>query len=124
MHSGLSSIPATGRHSVPNDSVGKKALGWWASIQVALIALTPMLALMPPGDGAMLIAPITLGDRTTTIRWAIGAGAKLVAPGPYAGSYVVQGSFAALVVPGLLHGALIINARFAGCGTPDQRITE
>ncbi len=123
MRSDLLFIAAAGRPS-HDERATKTAYGWWASIQVALIALTPVPALLPQADGAMLIAPIASGDRNATIRWAIGAGAKPLAPGPYAGSYVVQGSFGALLAPGLLHGALILNARFAGCGTPDPRTTK
>jgi hypothetical protein len=75
-------------------------------------------------DGTILIAPLASRDRNATIRWAIGAGAKPVAPGPYAGSYVVQGTFARLAAPAILHGAMIINARFAGCGGPNPRTNE
>ncbi len=107
---------AGGRHKVP--------FGGWAWAQLALIVFAPALALLPQGDGAMLITPLASGDRSATLRWAISAGAKPVAPGPFAGSYVVQGSFAALVAPAVLHGAFVMNANFAGCGAPNPRIAQ
>jgi len=110
MHNNLPFITAVDRPSPREETSARTPVGWWASVQIALIALTPVPALLPQADGAMLIAPIAPGDRNATIRWAIDAGAKPLSPGPYAGSYVVQGSFGALVAPGLLHGALILNA--------------
>ena len=106
------------------DNAHDVEFGWWAWAQVALIALAPLVALLPQGDDALLIAPLASDDRSATIRWALSAGAKPVAPGPYDGSYVVQGSFAALLAPGILHGAIVINARFAGCGGPNPRTVE
>ena len=116
-------VSAGAQVAAPNNP-RKPALGWWAWAQVALIALAPLVALLPQGDDALLIAPQASDDRSATIRWALSAGAKPVAPGPYDGSYVVQGSFAALLAPGILHGAIVINARFAGCGGPNPRTIE
>lgn len=112
---------AAGHQRPASGNLPKAAFAWLAKAQVALIVLTPLLVLLPQQDGAMLIAPLASDDRNATIRWALRAGAKPVAPGPIGGSYVVQGSFATLFAPGLLHGALIIDARFAGCGTPNPR---
>ncbi|CAN5518442.1 hypothetical protein BH10PSE14_BH10PSE14_24040 [soil metagenome] len=65
----------------------------------------------------MVIAPTVPGDPATTYRWAVSAGALLIAPGPYPGSIVVHGSRATLLLPALAHGAFLITARFTGCGS-------
>jgi hypothetical protein len=124
MRNGLLHFASAGAPAAAPRKPRKVAFGWWAWAQVALIALAPLVVLLPKGDDALLIAPLTSGDRSATIRWALNAGAKPVAPGPYEGSYIVQGSFAALLAPGILHGALVINARFAGCGGPNPRTIE
>jgi len=54
----------------------------------------------------------------TTLRWLLPTGALLAAPGPYAGSFVVEGSRALLLPVALANGALLLSASFSGCG-PD-----
>lgn len=94
---------------------------WQAVFQMLLLAIGSAFALAPPAKGAILIAPIVPGDPAASIGWARDAGAELVAPGPYAGSYVVKGSLATLLLPALSHGTLLITARFTGCGASQSK---
>jgi len=89
---------------------------WGAFAHLLLVAIGSAFALAPPVEGVILIAPLLPGDPAASVGWARTAGALLIAPGPYAGSYVVKGSLAALLLPALSHGTLLIDARFAGCG--------
>jgi len=88
-----------------------------AAVQALLILFGTAVVVAPPLRGEMLIAPLVPGDGAATIRWAWDAGAMPIATGPYAGSYVVNGSLAALLLPALSHGAVLISARVAGCNS-------
>jgi hypothetical protein len=85
-------------------------------LQSMLVAATATLAMIPAADGLMLVVPLVPGRPATTIRWLLPTGAMLAAPGPYAGSFVVEGSRAALLPAALANGALLLTARFSGCG--------
>lgn len=89
---------------------------WETVVQALLLALGSAFALAPPVEGAILIAPLLPGESAASLGWVRDAGAELIAPGPYRGSYVVKGSLAALLLPALSHGTLLITARVAGCG--------
>ena len=90
-------------------------------VQLLLVAIGSSLALAPPVRGVMLIAPLVPGVSATSVRWATNAGALLIAPGPYDGSYIVTGSSAVLLLPALSHGALLLDARFTGCGASPSK---
>jgi hypothetical protein len=85
-------------------------------LQGALVLGIAALALLPPRNGVMLIAPLVPGDTAATLRMAVGAGAMLVGDGPYPGALVVRGSRAALAGPVAARGALLLAGRFSGCG--------
>lgn len=95
---------------------------WQAAVQGTLLALAAVVALAPPVDGAILIAPLLPGDSAASLGWARQAGAQLIAPGPYPRSYVVKGSLAALLGPALSHGTLLLPARVAGCGATRSKV--
>jgi hypothetical protein len=85
-------------------------------VQALLVAVVVAQPMMPAANGLMLVAPLVPGRPATTIRWLLPTGATLAAPGPYAGSFVVEGSRAALLPAALANGALLLTARFSGCG--------
>ena len=89
-------------------------------LQIILLIAAPLLALAPPADGVMLVAPVLYGDRGSSLGWVWAAGATPVARGPYPGSYIVQGARAALFLPALKHGALLMTGRVAPCGARDE----
>lgn len=84
--------------------------------QAALLMLASLAAAAPPAEGTIAILPVVPGDTAATYRWAFEAGARPIAPGPYPGALVVQGSLGTLALPAVSHGALLIAARFGGCG--------
>jgi hypothetical protein len=86
-------------------------------VQAILVAATAALAMIPAADGLMLVVTLVPGRPATTIRWLLPTGALLAAPGPYAGSFVVEGSRAILLPAALANGALLLTARFSGCAT-------
>lgn len=87
------------------------------AVQAGLLALVPLLGLVPPADGAILLVPLR-PDTPTVLRWAIPAGALVLGTGPFAGSVVVEGSRAALAGPALKHMTLMISAGGIGCSQP------
>lgn len=87
-----------------------------ALVQGLLVAIASVLAVMPPDNGTMLVVPLLPVDAATTLGWVLPTRAALIAPGPYAGSFVVSGSRAALLKPAFLHATFLLTARFSGCG--------
>lgn len=90
---------------------------WQLGAQLSLIVLAIGATLGPPARGAIVILPLVPGTAATTFRWAFEAGALPIAPGPYPGSIVVQGSVKALLAPAVSHVALLLAARSTGCGS-------
>lgn len=80
--------------------------------QVAVVA-TAMggAALWPPASGAMLLVPIS-GRQTDAANAALDAGARLVVPGPIAGSLFVAGERHRLA----RHRVILLAAPDASCG--------
>ncbi len=95
--------------------------GVWLQASLAIAAGT--LGLVPPGEGAMLIAPIGPRADAESMRWATQADARLIGRGPYAGAYFVWGERARLALPALRHGSLLFSAAFFGCGTTPEKTT-
>lgn len=85
-------------------------------VQGTLVAATAALMLAPAASGPMLVMPLVPGRPAATIHWLLPTGALLAAPGPYAGSFVVDGSRADLFPAALANGALLLTASFPGCG--------
>ena len=85
-------------------------------MQSALVVAAAALMLLPAAEGLMLVVPLVPGRPAATIRWLLPTGALLAAPGPYAGSFVVEGSRAALLPAAMANGALLMTSRFSGCG--------
>jgi len=85
--------------------------------QCALI-LVGLLGLyaVPPTQGRMLLLPMTMEARGALAQVAIAHGARLIAPGPWAGSLLVEGRRDHLA-PALLRGGVIaLSAQMGGCG--------
>lgn len=115
----LSRAPQSAGEAIPGTAHSKavKSRRRWETFgQGVLLAIGSAFALAPPIEGTMLVAPLLPGDPAASVGWVRAANARLIAPGPYAGSYVITGSLAALLLPALSHGTLLITARVAGCG--------
>jgi hypothetical protein len=85
-------------------------------VQCTLIAVTALVALLPPADGMILVAPLIPGRPAETIGWLLPTGALLAASGPYDGAFVVKGSRAALLPAAIANGAVLLATRFPGGG--------
>lgn len=84
--------------------------------QLATLLGGLLLFAVPPAKGAMLLVPTDAAARRAMLPAAVDAGARLVGPGPFAGSYVVFGGRSALVGPLVRLGVLPLAAPPAGCG--------
>lgn len=83
-----------------------------------MLCALPLLAVVPPARGLMLITAID-SDEGRVARIAVNAGARLVGKGPWAGSLYIEADRAALL-PAALHGGLILlSGSPAGCGRPN-----
>ena len=90
--------------------------------QCVLVGVAAALTLTPPAEGVMLVAPLRPVSPALTLGWVLPTGARLVAPGPYTGSFVVYGSRSALIAVAITHSTLLLNARFFGCGSRTRTI--
>ncbi|MET0363643.1 MAG: hypothetical protein ABW169_03225 [Sphingobium sp.] len=93
------------------------ALAQWCFAVMAIIGLIAA----PPASGRILLVPIGGEGRDGLARLAIDAGARLVAPGPWAGSLVVSGDRAPLIAALLPRHALVLSASLGGCGEGEGR---
>ena len=82
----------------------------------AAIVAVPALALAPPTQGRMLLIPIWPGSETHLAADEIARGVRLVAPGPFRGSLVVDGARATVTNGMLARGVLTISAAGLACG--------
>jgi hypothetical protein len=85
-------------------------------VQCALVGATAALTVTPPAQGMMLVVPLRPVSPASTLEWVVPTGARLVAPGPYTGSFVVYGTRSALMGSAIAHSSLLLNSRFSGCG--------
>ena len=92
------------------------------TLQFALVGGTAALALAPPAEGMMLVAPLLPVTPASTLDWVLPTGARLVAPGPYAGSFIVYGVRSVMVASALKRGTLLLTSRFSGCGTTARTV--
>ena len=86
---------------------------------IALL-LSAALGLAPPARGFMLVAPLFPVSAAATLNWVLPTDARLVAAGPYSGSFVISGSRDALFMAAIAHGSLLLTARFSGCGDKNE----
>lgn len=93
------------------------------ALQIMLVLASVAFIASPPPAGAMLIVPLVPTETGRTVRWALAVGARLAAPGPYAGSIVVDASRATLFPAALAHGAILITAHFTKCGNLKDGLT-
>jgi hypothetical protein len=101
--------------SAPNRSAvaRRSTLGIWMQGSLALGA--GLLTLLPPSQGTMLIVPLPGHDEGAALRVALASNARLVARGPIAGSYVVEGSRAPLLTAAARHFMLVFATDATGC---------
>jgi len=78
--------------------------------------VVPALVLAPPARGRMLLVPVLPGSGAHLAADAIDRGARLVGPGPIAGSLVVDGIRDRIVSGLLARGVLAMSAASADCG--------
>lgn len=90
--------------------------------QCALVGATAALMLTPPAEGMMLVAPLLPVSAARTLDWVLPAGARLVAPGPYTGSFIMYAARSALIASAITHSTLLLNSRFFGCGSRTRTI--
>lgn len=86
------------------------------SVQLTVLAGSALALAAPPANGKMLLLPLGSGAARTMIATAVDRQARLVGPGPLAGSFVVSGRRDALAGPMLRNGVLVFAAPPAGCG--------
>ncbi len=116
-------MPTPRRHRRKQDNLLTRIFQRLAMIfQCALIGGTAALTLAPPTHGAMLVAPLLPGSSASTLDWALPTGARLLAPGPYAGSFVVYGTRSTLLASAIKHGTLLLTARYSGCGSDTRKV--
>lgn len=75
-----------------------------------------VVSLMPPRAGAILIVSMTGQSEGEIARWAIAHQARLIGPGPFAHSLVVEGERAALFGASIGERAILLPGTEAGCG--------
>jgi len=83
---------------------------------VLIVGALAAAILAPPREGMMLVVPIASARPGITARWAMTAGAALVAPGPVAGSLIIWGDRKRLAPAALRHASLLMAAPPAACG--------
>lgn len=82
----------------------------------AVLVAVPALALAPPAHGRMLLVPVWPGSAAHLAADIVDRGGRLVAPGPTAGSLVVDGD-RDRILPGLLaRGVVPMSAVLVDCG--------
>ena len=92
-------------------------------IQLGLVACAvPVLALAPPAHGRMLVVPVWPGSGRHLAADLVGRGGRLVAPGPFAGSLVVDGDRARLVDGLIARGVVPMSAVLVDCGDEQERV--
>ncbi|WIW88725.1 hypothetical protein K3M67_01705 [Sphingobium sp. V4] len=86
-----------------------------AQCGLILVGLVALYA-APPASGTMLLVPLTRAARAELVPMAVANGARLVAAGPWAGSFLVDGQRDRLARPLLGKGVIALSARAGGCG--------
>lgn len=74
-----------------------------------------LLAFYPPPQGRMLLIPLGEARPLALLDAALAADARLVAPGPLAGSFVINGSRANIMAAVGRLGGVLLAAPPAGC---------
>ena len=85
-----------------------------------LLAVLALLPFHPPAEGAMVLLPLNGAQEGRTLSGAIANDARLIAPGPYAGSIVVFGSRDRLAAPAMANLTLILASAGASCSPPPE----
>jgi hypothetical protein len=89
------------------------------ALQLGLtLATLLLLAVTPPARGRMLLVPVTPNGAVGLAALAVEHGGRLVAPGPLAGSLVVEGERGPLLAALLRQGAVPLRAEYRECGAP------
>ncbi|MEW9855013.1 hypothetical protein [Novosphingobium sp. M1R2S20] len=94
---------------------------WGNHIHFALVALAPAIVFLPD-ESRMLVLPLAPSSARASTAWLRESGAKLVGPGPVAGSFLIDAADGAPWLPAIRNGAILIRASWAGCGAATQQL--
>lgn len=83
-------------------------------VHCGLLALVPIILLIPT-QGTMLIVPVAPTTQEASLVWATQAGARMIGPGPFSGSVLVDTTAGQLWLTALSHGALLVRSEGTGC---------
>jgi hypothetical protein len=83
---------------------------------VVALVVGPALLLTPPAHGRMLLVPLTGGSGAHLAADLVDRGGRLLAPGPFAGSLVVEGDRDRLTAGLLARGVVAVRAVALLCG--------
>lgn len=84
---------------------------------VALAAL--VFALSPAQGGTALYLPLAGGDMASAVAWSRDNGARLLAPGPYDGAFIIRVNAGEDSLAAYSSGALLISVPEFLCGGPE-----
>lgn len=85
--------------------------------QLGLVVVTlGIVSVAPPARGAFLLVPLTETAARDVARLAIERDARLIGPGRFGGSLVVQGERGHLLAPMLRRGVMTVAAASFLCG--------
>jgi hypothetical protein len=86
-------------------------------VQVGMVVAAMLgFAFAPPARGRMMLVPLSSGAAARLPAAAVDGGAKLLGPGPLAGSLVVMAERARLAAVSLADGVIILSAPALFCG--------
>lgn len=81
-------------------------------VHCGLLALVPMILLVPT-QGTMLIVPVMPATQEASLVWATRAGARMLGPGPFPGSVLVDATAGQIWLAALSNGALLVRSEGA-----------
>lgn len=84
-------------------------------LQAGLAVIVAALSLSP-ASGTAVYLPLDGSGSVGAIAWSRGHGARLLAPGPYEGSYIMRVSPGTTTAAALADGALLIAVPELLCG--------
>ena len=90
---------------------------WIAAQALIAVAAVPILALLPPAQGKMMIVSLSSQSAGQIAAWASREELLIIGQGPIAGSLVVRTGGGTLADKALRHGGIVVAAPATGCGT-------
>ncbi|GGN44661.1 MAG: hypothetical protein CMH85_08260 [Novosphingobium sp.] len=89
---------------------------------VAVIALA--FALSPAHGGTALYLPLDGSDTANAVAWSRQNGARLLAPGPYDGAFIIRVNASKDALSAYSSGALLISVPEFLCGGPETETAK